>query len=204
VVIWHTGNNPKLFRDPTGNRRFIPMPILGEINEKLLRQERDQIWAEAVQLEAQGRLAYYETMRQEGIPVEEGDEKFPDIMLNPKFYGDPALLQSDARVENEYREMVADVIFQPFVQIEDSTAIKDGKSATTSVTIYVLSEDIRMYLNINPGSWNRASQKISEVMQDIPIINKLEYNESTRGQIAGYKAALTEFSDAITIEQRRI
>jgi hypothetical protein len=58
-VIWHTGNNPKLFRDPTGNRRFIPMPILGEINEKLLRQERDQIWAEAVQLEAQGRLAYY-------------------------------------------------------------------------------------------------------------------------------------------------
>ena len=25
-VIWHTGNNPKLFRDPTGNRRFIPMP----------------------------------------------------------------------------------------------------------------------------------------------------------------------------------
>ena len=126
-VIWHTGNNPKLFRDPTGNRRFIPMPISGEINEKLLRQVRDQIWAEAVELERIGRLAYYEKMRQEGIPVEEGDEKFPDIMLNPKFYNDAALLQSDARVENEYQEMVADVTFQQFVHFEEKTAIKDSK-----------------------------------------------------------------------------
>ena len=155
-VIWHTGNNPKLFRDPTGNRRFIPMPISGEINEKLLRQERDQIWAEAVELEKVGRLEYFQKMRQEGIPIEEGDEKFPDIMLDPKFYGDAALLQSDARVENEYQEMVADVIFQSFVHFEEKTAIKDGKTIIVSATVYVLSEDVRLHLGISPGQWSAS------------------------------------------------
>ena len=202
-VIWHTGNNPKLFRDPTGNRRFIPMPISGEINEKLLRQERDQIWAEAVELERVGRLAYYEKMRQEGIPVEEGDEKFPDIMLDPKFYDDAALLQSDARVENEYQEMVADVTFQQFVHFEEKTAIKDGKSIIISATIYVLSEDIRLHLGISPGQWNRASQKVSEAMQDIVVINKREYDELARGTIASYKMALETYPEAITSDKRR-
>src|ERR1700722_13422438 len=188
-VIWHTGNNPKLFRDPTGNRRFIPMPIMCEINEKLLRQERDQIWAEAVALEAQGRLAYYEKMRHESIPVEEGDEKFSDIMLDPKFYNDAALLQSDARVENEYQEMVADVIFQSFVRFEEGTMVKNGKTTISSATVYVLSEDVRLHLGISPGQWNRASQKVSEAIQDIVVISKNEYDELARGKIAGYKTA---------------
>jgi hypothetical protein len=158
--FWHTGNNPKLFRDPTGNRRFIPMPISGEINEKLLRKVRDQIWAEAVELERVGRLAYYEQMRQEGVPVEEGDEKFPDIMLDPKFYNDAALLQTDARVENEYQEMVADVIFQSFVHFEEGTVVRDGRTTISSATVYVLSEGVGLHLGISPGQWNRASQKV--------------------------------------------
>jgi hypothetical protein len=198
-VIWHTGNNPKLFRDPTGNRRFIPMPISGEINEKLLRQVRDHIWAEAVALEAQSRLAYYETMRQESIPIEEGDEKFPDIMLDPKFYNDAAILQSDARVENEYQEMVADVIFQSFVKFEEQ---KDGKDTIVSATVYVLSEDVRLHLDISPGQWNRASQKVSEAMQDIAVISKIEYNELARGKIAGYKTAQEAYPEAITSSEK--
>ena len=201
-VIWHTGNNPKLFRDPTGNRKFIPMPILGEINEKLLRQERDQIWAEAVALEAQGRLAYYEQMRQEGIPVEDGDEKFPDIMLDPRFYNDAALLQSDARVENEYREMAADVIFQPFVYFEEARIIKHGSSSSVSATIYVLSEDIRLHLGIGSGLWNRASQKIAEAMADIVIISKSEYKEWTKQRISSHYMALNEYADAVTNSQK--
>ena len=194
-VIWHTGNNPKLFRDPTGNRRFIPMPILGEINEKLLRQERDQIWAEAVHLEAEGRLAYYQRMRQEGIPVEEGDEKFPDIMLDPRFYNDAALLQSDARVENEYQEMVADVIFQSFAHFEIRT--------TEWATVYVLSEDIRLHLGIHPGQWNRASQKVSEAMQDIVVLSKSEYAEWAKKRIEINTLAAETYPDAITSDKKK-
>jgi hypothetical protein len=194
-VIWHTGNNPKLFRDPTGNRRFIPMPISGEIDEKLLRQLRDQIWAEAVELERVGRLAYYEKMRQEGIPVEEGDEKFPDIMLDPRFYNDAALLQSDARVENEYQEMVADVIFQSFVHFEERT--------TEWATVYVLSEDIRLYLGIHPGQWNRASQKVSEAMQDIVVVSRSEYAEWAKKRIKINTLAAETYPDAITSDQNK-
>jgi predicted P-loop ATPase len=193
-VIWHTGNNPKLFRDPTGNRRFIPMPISGEIDEKLLRQLRDQIWAEAVELEKVGRLAYYEKMRQEGIPVEEGDEKFPDIMLDPKFYNDAALLQSDARVENEYQEMVADVIFQSFVHFEQKR---------DRATAYVLSEDIRLHLGISPGQWNKASQKISEAMQDIAVISRSEYAEWAKKRIETNTLAAEKYPDAITSDQKK-
>jgi hypothetical protein len=193
-VIWHTGNNPKLFRDPTGNRRFIPMPISGEIDEKLLRQLRDQIWAEAVELENVGRLAYYEKMRQEGIPVEEGDEKFPDIMLDPKFYNDAALLQSDARVENEYQEMMADVIFQSFVHFEQKR---------DRATAYVLEEDIRLHLGISPGQWNKASQKISEAMQDIVVISRSEYAEWAKKRIETNTLAAEKYPDAITSDQKK-
>jgi hypothetical protein len=193
-VIWHTGNNPKLFRDPTGNRRFIPMPILGEINERMLRQERDQIWAEAVELEKVGRLEYFQKMRQEGIPIEEGDEKFPDIMLDPKFYGDAALLQNDARVENEYQDLVADVIFQPFIRFEG------GKM---SATVYALSEDIRIHLGVSPGQWNRASQRVAEAMQAIVVLSKDEYEEWAKKRIVGHKAAMEEYPAAVTNDQKK-
>ena len=57
-VPWYTGNDPKILKDTTGNRRYWPIYILGEIDEDLLRQERNQIWAEAVVLEARGRAEY--------------------------------------------------------------------------------------------------------------------------------------------------
>jgi predicted P-loop ATPase len=202
-VIWHAGNNPKLFRDPTGNRRFIPMPIFGEIDERLLRQVRDQIWAEAVELEKVGRLAYYDKMRSDGVPVEEGDEKFPDIMLDPKFYDDAALLQSEARVDNEYLEMVADVIFQSFVHFDERKMIQDGKETITSVTIYVLSEDIRLHLGVSPGQWNRASQKVAEAMQALIVLSKSEYDEFARAKIAGHNMALQTYPEVVTRGQKK-
>jgi predicted P-loop ATPase len=56
-VYWHTGNNPHLLRSEEGNRRFIPFYTMAMIDVNLLRQERDQIWAEVVELEKIGRLA---------------------------------------------------------------------------------------------------------------------------------------------------
>lgn len=54
-VYWHTGNNPHLLTSEEGNRRFIPFYVTEPINADLLRQERDQIWAEVVELERAGK-----------------------------------------------------------------------------------------------------------------------------------------------------
>ena len=47
-VYWHTGNNPYLLISEEGNRRFIPFYLVAPMNIDLLRQEKDQIWAEVV------------------------------------------------------------------------------------------------------------------------------------------------------------
>lgn len=52
-VICGTTNDDKYLKDKTGNRRFWPV-VCGNINLKSLRADRDQIWAEAAQVEEQG------------------------------------------------------------------------------------------------------------------------------------------------------
>ena len=49
-----TTNQPTFLCDSTGNRRFIPIHIGGDIQIDLLQQERDGLWAAAVQAFKQG------------------------------------------------------------------------------------------------------------------------------------------------------
>lgn len=49
-----TTNQPTFLCDSTGNRRFIPVHVGGDINIELLQQERDELWAAAVQAFKQG------------------------------------------------------------------------------------------------------------------------------------------------------
>lgn len=53
-VFWGTTNDAEYLRSQTGNRRFIPVRIPAAINLDNLRAARDQLWAEAVALEADG------------------------------------------------------------------------------------------------------------------------------------------------------
>ena len=46
-VIWYTGNEIHVLRDPTGNRRFIIVYSVGPIDEDWLRLNADQLMAEA-------------------------------------------------------------------------------------------------------------------------------------------------------------
>lgn len=53
AIFVGTTNERKYLKDRTGNRRFLPVQT-GVIDLEALRSERDQLWAEAVRLEARG------------------------------------------------------------------------------------------------------------------------------------------------------
>src|SRR5215212_7123557 len=52
-VIFGTTNEQRFLRDPSGNRRFWPVEI-ERFDLKALRENRDQMWAEASYFEKQG------------------------------------------------------------------------------------------------------------------------------------------------------
>jgi hypothetical protein len=44
-----TSNEQEFLVDTTGNRRWLPLHVVGRAKPELIRQDRDQIWAEAIQ-----------------------------------------------------------------------------------------------------------------------------------------------------------
>jgi hypothetical protein len=53
TIFVGTTNEHKYLKDRTGNRRFLPIKT-GAIDLEALRRDRDQLWAEAAKLEAEG------------------------------------------------------------------------------------------------------------------------------------------------------
>ncbi|MCA9493482.1 MAG: hypothetical protein KC621_26305 [Myxococcales bacterium] len=55
TVLVATTNEAKFLADSTGNRRFWVREIVGDIDIRAIRRDRDQLWAEAVRLYRRGR-----------------------------------------------------------------------------------------------------------------------------------------------------
>lgn len=58
-ILAGTTNDMQYLNDPTGDRRFWPVKV-GDVNIKLLKEEREQLWAEAVYRALNGEKHYIE------------------------------------------------------------------------------------------------------------------------------------------------
>lgn len=59
-ILAGTTNEEAWLRDPTGNRRFMPVKCKGRINIDALRRDCNQLWAEAVFRHKEGMVIYVE------------------------------------------------------------------------------------------------------------------------------------------------
>lgn len=106
-VFFGTTNSKDFLRDPTGNRRFLPIDVRPEyatknVAEELTDEEVDQIWAEAYEMYKQGEPLYMtgeedmiakieqhkhsEQDERKGIIEEYLNTKYPDNWANMDLY----------------------------------------------------------------------------------------------------------------------
>jgi hypothetical protein len=153
-VIWHTRNTDQFLEDPTGNRRFLPMPLYGYVDEVWLRDNRDQLWADVLELEQRGQRAYYD----EHPGMRRGEEKFPDIFLPEEFWEEAAELGKKHMVKGvaltSYETLLKDLINQLFV-------IREPKK------IFVLLDDLRPYLHISEKQWISKSKEVTTILETL-------------------------------------
>jgi predicted P-loop ATPase len=84
-VFIGTTNSDAYLRDTTGNRRFWPARTT-TIDQERLKGDRDQIWAEAVQLEAKGQ----------------------SLLLSPELWADARTEQEVRRVDDPWAETISE------------------------------------------------------------------------------------------------
>jgi hypothetical protein len=164
-------NNPKILYNTFGNRRVIPMQLLGAIDVDLLWRNKDQIIGEACVKAEKAWKDCGNRMRAKGIKVDEipaWDIKVDGIMLDDlELRSAAALLQKEATVDNPYEDITADSLSWSCVNLSER---KDG------ATYFILSDDIRQHLNINIGySWNSASIRIATALTNDPVLSIDEY-----------------------------
>jgi hypothetical protein len=185
-----TGNNPKILYNAFGNRRVIPMQLLGAIDVNLLWRNKDQIIGEAVVKAERAWKDCCDRMRTKGIKVDEipaWDIKVDEIMLDDaELRSAAALLQKEATVDNPYDDITADSLSWNCVNL---TKRRDG------ATYFLLSEDIRQHLNINIGySWSAASQRISTAMTSEPVLTVDGY----QSWVVAQRQVLEDYPETVT------
>jgi predicted P-loop ATPase len=75
LTFWGSSNEQEFLSDHTGNRRWLPVEITNP-NADLVKQDRDQIWAEAIHLFLNNGILWEEVQRL--VPEVQTDHTFID------------------------------------------------------------------------------------------------------------------------------
>ncbi len=78
LVFAASTNDHHYLTDRTGNRRFWPVKVLGDVDRKAIGRDRDQLWAEAVHRYRAGEEWYANTPEFRALAREEQTERLPD------------------------------------------------------------------------------------------------------------------------------
>ena len=117
---WATTNDDKYLASQTGNRRFWPLRVC-RIDIEALRRDRDQLWAEAATLEAEGA----------------------SIVLDPALWPAAAEEQDKRRLRDPCEDVLEHI--PPSVEVKDGYSTKDvriiyrsdGKEMVSSAGVLV-------------------------------------------------------------------
>jgi hypothetical protein len=161
-VIWYTGNEVHVLRDPTGNRRFIIVYSVGPTDEDWLRRHSDQLWAQVYIDMEQLRARYVDEMRHKGI-----EEEYPKYLELPRELWEESKKRSDAAMVDAppWEDWVPEIIFQDFVV---RSSPKSNKKS-----IFVLTRDVLKYLHEKcPRNTSIPNRALSQAMTKVVILAK--------------------------------
>ena len=119
TIFIGTTNRDDYLKDETGNRRFWPVACEVEsIDVDALKQERDQLWAEAVQLWQSGEPLYLENQNTEQLASAEQKERYASDS-----WSDLIAQWLDQPIPENYWELPADVDIE--LMDQEKTVIRD-------------------------------------------------------------------------------
>ena len=168
-VIWYTGNEVKVLRDPTGNRRYIIVYSIGPTDEDWLRLNVGQLWAQAYADMMKLRAAYLDAQRAKGIV-----DDYHKYLELPRDLWDESKRRSDAAMKgnDQLGDWVPDIILQDFVIWP--SAEKTNSRAANKISILVFTRDIEKYLREKLHRVSISDQDISHAMTRHIVLPKTE------------------------------
>src|SRR3990167_986536 len=122
-----SGDN-EYFRDDTGNRRFWPVECTGKIKVELMREWKDQLWAEAVHFFKQGETLYLDNSDPIDILINLHADREPIPILNN--------MLSDYLKEKDFvsiNELITNVFKLEITRL----SYRDLRSRTTTIGIFM-------------------------------------------------------------------
>jgi Virulence-associated protein E len=168
-VIWYTGNELKVLRDPTGNRRFIIVYSERAIDEDWLRLNHNQLWAQAYADMEQLRSDYLESMRAKGI-----DEEYPKYLELPRdLWGEAERRQNASMVDSgPWEDWLPEIIFQNFVVWPAKEEKGIGQRYKNKKSIHFLTRDALKFIQEKHPKAAISDQSFSIAMSKLAVLAK--------------------------------